>query len=842
MDGKIVITGDPASLVSAMQKASEAVRGFQTQAESSFGRVQEKISAVQAKWVAMGSLLLSGAGFKEAVDTTVNLNKEAIALAKTLGISATQASMLNVALGDISQSKDTLIAASSKLTKTLKDDEEAFTRLGVQTRDQNGQFRNSLDIMLDVNKRLLDFKEGTDRNIEGMKIYGKSWGDVAGLLKLNTDLMEESRKKAIELNLIVGQENIEATARYRAAMNDVEDVLTAVKKAIGDAVMPALTDLGNEFSETGPQKVDRMRQAMAVLVAGFYGVKNGVEIVWISIKTIIQSMTVAILTLADTGSRALRFDFAGAKAAFVNGWAQIVEINAAGGKAIVDASAKNGQAMRAALERGFGPAKATAAAASNGGQTSSGGESKNKEDSLMRRWEAELSEIQLKEQEKAQAEGRFYQMSKEAEQQYWQSKRSLVEAGCKDEIALRKKLAETGLAVMRDQYDAEQASLKLGMEAAKNAYAAREIYMRNYVENARQRFGAESKEYKQALQDQEAMRREHEEKMRQIDAIRLNSARQNANAVIDESGRIAQLEFDLGLMTREQLLQTQRQYIVEKMRLDLEAADNEIRLYKEGTVEYEQALQRRLEIKLKYDAQLSENKNATTLEKLKPQTNIFNTAQSSFQNMVNSMLRKQQSFTQAMNGMFRSIGMAFIEEVVTKPFVAWLAGWARKLAMNMGFLSTEKAQEATAAATGAITNKVTALSEIMANAGVAASGAYAATALIPYVGPVLAPAAAATAFAGASAYGASVFSASGGFDIPAGLNPMTQLHQEEMVLPAKYANGLRDMIAAGGSTTTEGDVHLHLHTPDTAGARRVLMDNRRLIADALKAAYRDGKR
>src|SRR3569623_3037942 len=103
MDGKIVITGDPASLVSAMQKASEAVRGFQTQAESSFGRVQEKNSAVQAKWVAMGSLLLSGAGFKEAVDTTENLNKEAIALAKTLGISATQASVLNVALGDISQ-------------------------------------------------------------------------------------------------------------------------------------------------------------------------------------------------------------------------------------------------------------------------------------------------------------------------------------------------------------------------------------------------------------------------------------------------------------------------------------------------------------------------------------------------------------------------------------------------------------------------------------------------------------------------------------------------------------------------------------------------------------------
>ena len=41
-------------------------------------------------------------------------------------------------------------------------------------------------------------------------------------------------------------------------------------------------------------------------------------------------------------------------------------------------------------------------------------------------------------------------------------------------------------------------------------------------------------------------------------------------------------------------------------------------------------------------------------------------------------------------------------------------------------------------------------------------------------------------------------SAAGGYDIPAGVNPMTQLHQEEMVLPASLANGLRGIIAAGG--------------------------------------------
>ena len=48
-------------------------------------------------------------------------------------------------------------------------------------------------------------------------------------------------------------------------------------------------------------------------------------------------------------------------------------------------------------------------------------------------------------------------------------------------------------------------------------------------------------------------------------------------------------------------------------------------------------------------------------------------------------------------------------------------------------------------------------------------------------------------------------SASGGFDIPKGLNPMTQLHEQEMVLPAHIANPLRDQLAQGPAAGQGGD-------------------------------------
>ncbi|MFV4677416.1 hypothetical protein ACNJU9_21650, partial [Mycobacterium tuberculosis] len=85
-------------------------------------------------------------------------------------------------------------------------------------------------------------------------------------------------------------------------------------------------------------------------------------------------------------------------------------------------------------------------------------------------------------------------------------------------------------------------------------------------------------------------------------------------------------------------------------------------------------------------------------------------------------------------------------------------------------------------------------------AAVAAAGAYAAIASIPFVGPVLAPIAAGVALAGVLALGKSLFSAEGGWGQVPYDGALTQLHKNEMVLPASIASPLRSSLAAGGFT------------------------------------------
>lgn len=112
------------------------------------------------------------------------------------------------------------------------------------------------------------------------------------------------------------------------------------------------------------------------------------------------------------------------------------------------------------------------------------------------------------------------------------------------------------------------------------------------------------------------------------------------------------------------------------------------------------------------------------------------------------------------------------------------------------------------------TKKMEAAMTIPASAAEAATAAMNSVAAIPYVGWAMAPG----VFAETLALGMSslaVAAASGGYDIPAGVNPMTQLHAREMVLPAPIADTVRSAMTGGGG----GGRTVNVHYNDYSGSR-----------------------
>ena len=88
-------------------------------------------------------------------------------------------------------------------------------------------------------------------------------------------------------------------------------------------------------------------------------------------------------------------------------------------------------------------------------------------------------------------------------------------------------------------------------------------------------------------------------------------------------------------------------------------------------------------------------------------------------------------------------------------------------------------------------------------------------------------------------------SAMGGYDIPKGLNPMTQLHEEEMVLPKQYANVIRGLSggkAGEGNESSMQPLNVNITSPDARGVRDLLLSNPDVLAEAIRKAHRNGFR
>lgn len=195
--------------------------------------------------------------------------------------------------------------------------------------------------------------------------------------------------------------------------------------------------------------------------------------------------------------------------------------------------------------------------------------------------------------------------------------------------------------------------------------------------------------------------------------------------------------------------------------------------------------------------------------------NVWQEAQQQMGQAFTAMLTRAKSFRQAMNGVFSSMRQTFVQEMVSKPLAALMGRFAKEGAMWLANGARQIATQSATSATVTGIKQTETTTNVGMNAIQAAAEAFKAMAGIPYVGPILAVGAAAAAMAavyglmsGMGGGGSStsttttrIPSAAGGWDIPAGINPLTQLHENEMVLPAEHAQTIREWQASQEETT-----------------------------------------
>ena len=482
------------------------------------------------------------------------------------------------------------------------------------------------------------------------------------------------------------------------------------------------------------------------------------------------------------------------------------------------------------------------------------------ETALKKDFEEQLAQLKL---DRIIKEQQYDDLSKEAEASFWASKLEIAKKGGVALQSLAKEIETKiinlkGEAIkedftkhinaLKEKADVEKADL----QKKANLYA--EIFNETKLH-----YASDTKEYLQALKNKENADLAYKNKSIEIEA---DFARRKA-LVLQSGLNIEQADIEsyaqMGFITESEKIDRLKENTQKSFDIKKEALEAELKLYDKEPDKARQINAQIESLNQAHNEKIKAFARQASQSMFAPFKSMADSLQSSLANAFSGMMTGTLSFSSFIKGILPTIGQAFaqmaaqmaakwiFEHTVMKvASIAFEAFEKTKLAAMLGLsVATDTAKtasdgvknsamvaSATAAHLAMMPLRALEASSFMATAMI---GAAASQAAIPIVGPALA--------AGASAEMGimlsplvAIASARGGYDIPAGTNPITQLHEQEMVLPMEQANAVRDMAKGGASGS---GANITIHAVDAKSVQRLFNEHGSSLVTSLKKQGRN---
>jgi hypothetical protein len=622
---QVSITAEIKGLMDGLGQATNGVKAATQEMVNSFSGLASTVASLQAPLMALTAVLAGGAMFKEAISSTTEWTGEVVGLSKRLGMTTESASGLALALHKIGMSSDEYGGTVARMTRQMRTNEDAYKRLGIATKDSNGQWRNSQDVLMDVIAKLNGMEAGTNRNVAAQALLGGRVGDISKLLKINNELIAEEQKLAEDLNMVVGPDGAAKAKEYKAAMADISISLKAFAIGVGSALIPALTDLAKSvmpvvvsiFKLAAPvisaageiigvvvnvvtdltQTIWKaIKEAFTPLVEAFktvgvdgdallivlraveydftllgFAVKAVAEIAAGAFKTLLQGID----TLGYALQKLMRGDFAAASAIAKNYGNQIIDNFHAVMDHMVDDAATTQKKLDSIWKS---PGKATSKAI--GGDTLDGDDlGKGKKEKADKDPSAEQLQKMRDELEAQKAlKQNWFTWSDAQEKAFWQKQLTVAGLGAKALAEVQKEVNKLTVKEAKDgEKDAEKdADRKIQM--ARDGSAERVTLAQQEADRIKGVYGAQSEQYRAAMDKVEAATKAHQQKMIELDKLIEQNHRDAALEQLDTDLQIAQEQQSAGLISKQKLLAAEVKYENDKYQIMLQAAKAEAAL------------------------------------------------------------------------------------------------------------------------------------------------------------------------------------------------------------------------------------------------------------------------
>ncbi|MFZ6726159.1 hypothetical protein ACO0K2_11760 [Undibacterium sp. MH2W] len=731
----------------------------------------------------------------EDIDAIIAYSASLKELQDNLLISSIQAGALYDALHRLGVDQKEYLDVFSKVTFSIHDNGDELERLGVVTKDANGKFLDQRKVLENAKAVLDSYTEGWDRNRASVAIGMGTYAQITNALKVTDDQLHASKERLNDYQLGMTAGTQEALRKYQTAMREFQnenDLMSqGFKRVMSDALVPAFTAMMNYLKNGWPSVVNLFRVGVSTIVGLVYGIVDGIYIFARSIVAIGEVIGGTLISLGKASLAVMQGDFKKAGEYMTEGWSDAKDRVNDAGKEIVDVIMKNDAAIKQAVGDD-GRDASLAASKRDIPEKKSWVPPDKKEKESNKDVAKSVMEGKIKEQEALIASEKAILQSREsylktyyandemsAEEYYSTKNRAIVEAKNNIEIAYKAEIAAAEQYIsINEKIKGNEKEVEEGKNRiieAKKKRAADEMALNNQITQSYMELAAEAGVIqKEFLTNAEAEDKMYASRMSKIQAFK------NAQIYNEHAGnRMLEQE---GRRHSESVINAAIADERKKQDLNVLFLTNSA-----NTAD---------QVKGYW---LAANQSVLTdQQKLSQMTaQAMTSATDGVASAVTQFINHGKSLGESLKNVAVSIADSFVQSFIK---------------MQIQKLLLDKV-----AATGYVAT-ITAQSQAMV--AMASLAAFASTAAIPIVGPGLAPAAAATAAATAEGFSTaaiaaatlSVPSARNGYDIPTNVNPLTQLHEQEMVLPKEQANVVRDLAKSSSTTQQSSTGPIELHT------------------------------
>ena len=236
-----------------LKSAQGAFANFRTQvgqAEGAMGKLKAGGTAAFDSIKANAGAMALGAGTAiagfamKAIGDFQNLALEVDKFSNSSGLAAEEASKWVEVAGDIGVESGTLTSAFNKLNRATADNSEAFADLGVEIAKTDSGATDVNETFLRTVEALRKVEDPAQRAKLATQLLGKSWTEVSELIEMGSTELRTALEGVSDAK-IIDEEEIKKAKELREAQDALGDAFEDLSLAVGEFLIPALTNVAN---------------------------------------------------------------------------------------------------------------------------------------------------------------------------------------------------------------------------------------------------------------------------------------------------------------------------------------------------------------------------------------------------------------------------------------------------------------------------------------------------------------------------------------------------------------------------------------------------------------------